>query len=511
MNLFRRRKPTRAVSALEGQMLGKYRVLEPLGRGGMARVYRAYHAHLDRYVAVKVLRGDLLDDDDFLDRFRREARAVAALRHPNIVQVFDYDVEDRISYMVLELLDGDSLKTRLHDYRMRGERMGLGEMVRILCQVLDGLSYAHAKGMVHRDVKPGNILLTKDGRAVLADFGIARIVGSASETVPGALLGTMSYIAPEQGLEGKSDARSDLYSLGVVLYEMLTGRTPFDADTPAAVLMKHAQDPLPLPREVDPSIPEPFERVVLKALAKDPDDRYADAEAMARALAEAAEEAAVELPARVSPPLSFTTPEAPSDSVAIFSGEEREQIRDAAFASGDTAATSKPQPASALDRLKAGEPLLEMGTAVLLAMGLFGVGNLAAFAVAVVVGFERVFQMGWPMELFLVSAGLAVVMHASGSPYLMIPLGTAFGNGFIFTYCTLTGNWRHWLFLWVFELWAIAGSVLTARWLDRRGRSPRLNRLIPLVMGPVALALSSLVVLAGTALSLANVVLGGAR
>jgi serine/threonine-protein kinase len=509
MNLFGRRKATRVVSALEGEMLGKYRVLEPLGRGGMARVYRAYHAQLDRYVALKVLRGDLLHDDDFFDRFRREARAVAALRHPNIVQVFDYDVEDRISYMVLELLDGDSLKTRLHDYRIRGERMALGEMVRILCQVLDGLSYAHAKGMVHRDVKPGNILLTKDGRAVVADFGIARIVGSASDTVPGALLGTMSYIAPEQGLKGKSDPRSDLYSLGVVLYEMVTGRTPFEADTPAAVLMKHAQDPLPLPRQLEPSIPEPFERVLLKAMAKDPDDRYADANAMARALIEAAEEAGVELPARVSPPLSFTTPEAPSDSVAVFSGEERDQLRDTAFASEETATTVESP--SALDRLRAGQPLFAPGTAVLLAMGLVAVGNLSAFAIAAVVGFERVFQMAWPMELFLLSAGLSVVMHAVGSSYLMIPLGILFGSGFIFTYCTVTGQWRHWLFLWVFQLWVIAGSVLAARWLDRRPRPRRLNRLIPLVIAPLALVLSSLLVLASTAVGLADAVSGFAR
>lgn len=510
MNLFGRRKPARVVSALEGQMLGKYRVLEPLGRGGMARVYRAYHAQLDRYVAVKVLRTDLLDDADFFDRFRREARAVAALRHPNIVQVFDYDVEDHISYMVLELLGGDSLKTRMHDHRIRGERIPLGEAVRILCQVLDGLRYAHARGMVHRDVKPGNILLTKDGRAVIADFGIARIVGADSDTVPGALLGTMSYMAPEQGLEGKSDARSDLYSLGVVLYEMLTQRTPFDADTPAAVLMKHAQDPLPLPRDVEPSIPEPFERVVLKALAKDPGDRYADARTMGQALLEAAREARIELPARVSAPLSFTTEDAPSDSVAVFSGEEREQIRDTAFTSEETATTV--EAASALDRLRAGDPLLEQSTALLLAMGLVALGNLATFTIAAVVGFETVFRMAWPMEFFLVSAGLALVMHASGSASLMIPLGILLGNGFIFTYCALTGNWRHWLFLWAFELLTIAGAVLTARWLNQRRRgSRRLNRLVPLLLAPLSLALSLLLVLGSTVMGLVNAVLGFVR
>ena len=238
-------------ASLEGQTLGKYRVMEPLGRGGMARVYRAYHPQLDRYVALKVLRSDLVDDEEFLTRFRREARAVAALRHPNIVQVFDSDVEGEIYYIVLELLEGDTLKTRLNDYRVRGERMPLGEMVRILLDVLDGLAYAHGEGMVHRDIKPANILLTRRGEAVVTDFGIAQMVGSTRHTASGAMMGTLNYMAPEQGLQGQSDVRSDVYSLGIVFYEMLTQRVPFDADTPLAVLMKHLNDPLPLPRKIE--------------------------------------------------------------------------------------------------------------------------------------------------------------------------------------------------------------------------------------------------------------------
>ena len=323
-------------ASLEGQTLGKYRVLEPLGRGGMARVYRAYHPQLDRYVAIKVLRSDLVEDEEFLTRFRREAQAVAALRHANIVQVYDFDVEDSLSYMVMELLEGDTLKARLSDYRLRGERMPLGDAVRILLDVLDGLAYAHSEGMIHRDVKPANILLTRRGQAVVSDFGIAQIVGSTHHTATGALMGTLSYMAPEQGLEGQSDARSDIYSLGIVLYEMLTQRTPYDADTPLAVLMKHLKGPLPLPRQVDPSVPEPFERVVLKALAKEPDDRYQSAEAMARALREAAEQSEVELPERISLPLSFKTAEAPSESVAVFSGTARGKIAESGFSAEDT-------------------------------------------------------------------------------------------------------------------------------------------------------------------------------
>src|SRR5512136_491427 len=263
-----------APQKLEGMNLGKYQLREQLGHGGMASVYRAYHPQLDRFVAIKVLRGELVDDPEFLTRFQREAKIVASLRHANIVQVYDADMQDDIYYMVMELLEGDTLKARLSDYRARGETMPLGEVVRVMLDVLDGLAYAHSEGMIHRDIKPANIMLTKRGQAVIGDFGIAQIVGTTRHTVSGAMMGTLSYMAPEQGLEGRSDTRSDLYSLGIVLYEMLTQHTPFDADTPLAVLMKHLNDPLPLPRKVDPSLPEPFERVVLKSLAKRPEDRY---------------------------------------------------------------------------------------------------------------------------------------------------------------------------------------------------------------------------------------------
>jgi len=252
--------------SLEGRTLGKYRVLEPLGRGGMARVYRAYHPHLDRYVAIKVMRADLMLDDatteseSWTSRFRREAQAVARLRHPHIVQVFDFDVDDGVYFMVMELLEGDTLKARLNQCRLRNECIKPGEAVRIVQDVLDGLSYAHAAGVIHRDIKPGNIMLTRSGQAVITDFGIAQIVGGTRHTLSGALMGTLNYMAPEQGLEGRSDARGDLYSLGIVLYEMLTLRTPFEADTPLAILLKHLHDPLLPPRQLNPHLPEPLER-----------------------------------------------------------------------------------------------------------------------------------------------------------------------------------------------------------------------------------------------------------
>jgi len=565
-----------ASSSLEGHTLGKYRVLEPLGRGGMARVYRAYHPQLDRYVAIKMLRSDLVEEEEFLARFRREAQAVAALRHPNIVQVYDFDVQDDVSYMVMELLEGDTLKMRLNDYRVRDEPMPWGEVVRILLDVLEGLAYAHSEDMVHRDIKPANILLTRRGQAVIADFGIAQIVGGTHHTAAGALMGTLNYMAPEQGLEGHSDARSDIYSLGIVFYEMLTRRTPFDADTPLAVLMKHLRDPLPLPRQINPAIPEPFERIVLKALAKEPDDRYQNAEEMTQALRQATGQAEIELPERISLPLSFTTPEDPSESVAVFSGTARERIADAQFAADDTDATlgqrlKAERAQQGRTRQEVGQELLSaiggfghlvvgsmaqalreavdltrsappeppptpptppvppefppgtprqakraarraaraarkvppgMTKAILGALGIVAAGNLAAVWVAGLTGKWTIFVFGWPVELFLTGLGLCVVMTTLRSIWMLIPVGLLLGNGVIFSYCSLTGNWRHWAFLWPLELLLIAGTILlTVRLARRKEYSRRLSRAMGWVLGLMALAWSLMVALMAVAVA----------
>ncbi len=492
--------------SLEGQNLGKYRVLEPLGRGGMARVYRAYHPQLDRYVAIKVLRSDLVEEEEFLARFKREARAVAALRHPNIVQVFDFDVQDGLYYMVMELLEGDTLATRLSDYRAQDERMPWGEVMRVLLDLLDGLAYAHSEGMIHRDVKPANILLTRHGQAVLTDFGIAQIVGGTRHTVSGALMGTLAYMAPEQGLEGRCDARSDLYSLGIVFYEMLLGEPPFDAETPLAILMKHLNDPLPLPRQRDPAIPEPLERVVLKALAKHPGDRYQSAGEMAEALWRAAEEADIKLPERVSLPLSFTTPAAPSESVAVLSGPARQRVRDAEFATGETDARlgqrlaaeaaegaagppSEPIAGGSRDRAArqgAWERLLAEVPAVgrqrreweiLSAVALLALGNLAALLVGSVTGWWGMWGRGWPFELLLVGLLLATIMAATRSIWLLIPTGIVLGNGYLMSFYALTGAWPLWAFLWPAEPLLIGGTVWYTIHLAGQGdRADRMAR-----------------------------------
>ena len=266
-----------------GKTIGHYQIIEHLGRGGMAEVYKAYQPALDRHVAVKILHPFVADDETFLARFEREARAVAALRHANIVRVYDFGHEDSTYYMVMEYVDGQTLKQRLNKFRADGQTMSPAETTKLITQVARALQHAHRRGLIHRDIKPANILLTSRGDAVLSDFGIARMVESTRYTMTG-IVGTPDYMSPEQGQGHEVDLRTDIYSLGIVLYECLTGRPPFTADTPLAVIFKHVQDPLPLPRGINPNISEAMERVVLKSLAKDPTDRFESAQEIAYAL-----------------------------------------------------------------------------------------------------------------------------------------------------------------------------------------------------------------------------------
>jgi tetratricopeptide (TPR) repeat protein/tRNA A-37 threonylcarbamoyl transferase component Bud32 len=268
---------------LTGKTLGKYRLIERLGRGGMAEVYRAYQPGLERDVAVKVMHSYLADDEGFVGRFKREARAVAALHHPHVVQVYDFDVEDDVYYMVMEYVGGETLKARLQRFHAEGRRMGPGRVVPIFRALCDALDYAHAEGCIHRDVKPANVLFDGE-RLVLTDFGLATIVGGKRLTVTGTIMGTPAYMSPEQSRGEPGGVVSDVYSLGVILYEMVTGRVPYDADTPLAIVMKHLNEPLPLPSRVASDVPPAVERVILKALAKAPEDRYQSAGALAGAL-----------------------------------------------------------------------------------------------------------------------------------------------------------------------------------------------------------------------------------
>src|ERR1041385_7355870 len=228
----------------------------------MAEVYRAYQGTLDRYVAIKVLHAFLADDPEFKSRFEREAQNIAKLKHPNIVQVydFDYDEEAESYYMVMELIDGSTLKDRLSAIMARGELLPIPEVIRIMRESASALAYAHSRNMIHRDVKPANLMLDHDNRVVLTDFGIAKIVTGAQFTASGGMVGTPAFMAPEQGLGEAGDERSDLYSLGVILFQLMTGQLPYDAETPLAIILKHLNAPIPSVRDINRALPEAIDQ-----------------------------------------------------------------------------------------------------------------------------------------------------------------------------------------------------------------------------------------------------------
>lgn len=270
---------------LIGQFLGHYHILEQLGKGGMAIVYKAYDTRLDRDVAIKMIRLDAFPSEHqkrLLERFKREAKVSASLSHPNIVKVLDYGEEDGTPFLVMDYLSGGTLKDRLR------KPLTWREAARMLAPIARALEYGHGQAgtIIHRDVKPSNILLTAGGIPMLSDFGIAKVLETEETlelTATGSGIGTPEYMAPEQAGKG-FDHRVDIYALGTVFYEMITGRKPFVADTPMAVMIKKNTDPLPLPTKFVSNLPVPVERILLKALAKNPVDRYKDMDGFATAL-----------------------------------------------------------------------------------------------------------------------------------------------------------------------------------------------------------------------------------
>jgi len=270
---------------LIGKSLGRYHILEQLGEGGMAVVYKAFDTRLEREVAVKVIRTEKLTLSTMgksLRRFSREAKALAQLNHTNIIPVIDYGEQNKTPFLVLGYISGGTLKERL-----KGKSIPWQEAAHFLAPIARALDYAHKQGIVHRDIKPANILITEDEQPMLTDFGIARILKSEETldlTGTGMGVGTPDYMAPEQGLGHKVDHRADIYALGIVFYEMVTGRKPFQADTPMAVVIKQIHDPLPRPTQFAPNIPGEVEQILLKALAKKPENRYANMGRFANAL-----------------------------------------------------------------------------------------------------------------------------------------------------------------------------------------------------------------------------------
>lgn len=259
-----------------GKMLDdRYEILELIGSGGMANVYKARCHRLNRLVAIKILKSDLADNADFRRRFHDESQAVAQLSHANIVSVYDVSTNPDREYIVMELIDGITLK----QYMERRGRMDWRESLHFITQIMRGLSHAHSRGIIHRDIKPQNIMVLRDGSVKVADFGIA-CLANQGQTLTQEALGSVHYISPEQARGDRIDARSDIYSAGVVLYEMLTGRLPFEGDSAVSVAIQHLSSVPLAPRDIDPSIPEPLELICMKAMNSDPNKRYASADAM---------------------------------------------------------------------------------------------------------------------------------------------------------------------------------------------------------------------------------------
>ena len=269
---------------LQGKVLGnRYQLIEKVGNGGMATVYRSKDIILNRYVAVKILRDEFTTDEEFIKRFNIEAQAAASLTHPNIVSVYDVGNEGNLYYIVMELVKGKTLKEII----VEDGTLGWKWSVKVAMQIASALEKAHRNNIVHRDIKPHNIIITEEGVAKVTDFGIAKAVSNSTITAFGTTIGSVHYFSPEHARGGVTDAKSDLYSLGVVMYEMVTGKVPFDSDTPVSVALKHMQEEPIAPIEINPSLPQSVNDIIMKAMKKDKDQRYASATEMLKDLEQA--------------------------------------------------------------------------------------------------------------------------------------------------------------------------------------------------------------------------------
>jgi serine/threonine protein kinase len=308
---------------LSGKQLGPYQIVSRLGIGGMATVFKAYQPRMDRNVALKVLPRHFSKNPEFIHRFSLEARLIAKLEHPHILPVYDFGESDGYTYLSMRLVRGGSLSNLL-------QKHGKLELTKINCiisQAGEALDYAHKAGVIHRDFKPSNVLIDKFDNCLLTDFGIAKLIEMTSHlTHTGGILGTPTYISPEQGSGELIDNRSDIYSLGVVLYQMVVGDVPYKADTPMAVIFKHIHDPLPLPRQKVPDLPEPVERVILKALAKNPDDRYSTAFDLVNALQGAIDQPTAPIQEVQEPDLDLEPTEVVRETISEPPEEPRPEI-----------------------------------------------------------------------------------------------------------------------------------------------------------------------------------------
>jgi len=393
---------------LTGQTFGPYQIISEIGHGGMATVYKAYQPSLNRYVALKVLPPGLAHNRELIVRFKREAENAAKLSHPHVVHVYDTGEDAGRHYIAMEYIDGGSLRDRLTV--LSGKPMEVTTALEITAQIADALDYAHRHGIVHRDIKPSNILLTADGRAVLSDLGISRAAEATQLTQTGASVGTPEYMSPEQAKGEEIDGRSDLYSLGIVLYEMLTGRVPFRADTPYAVIYKHLQERPTPPTTLNAAIPRKVAAIITRALEKDAKRRFRTANEMARALREALpgkgglfRKAAVpltEAPTTIAPTEPPAIPQPPAERV--MAGAQKA----ATAALGGLETVGRPLGRFLLRALLWTVKTLA-GLAVLLAVFLTIVALVASFGVSILL--ENVIS-NYPWNFSLLPAGQPTVL-----------------------------------------------------------------------------------------------------
>ncbi|MCA9924473.1 MAG: serine/threonine protein kinase, partial [Anaerolineales bacterium] len=266
---------------------GRYEIEELIGRGGMSSVYRAVDPNLKRHVAVKIIHPHLTDNAEFIQRFEQEAAAIAQLRHHNIVQVHDFNSESSVYYMVMEYIAGETLAQKLKALKNAQMHLPAADIITIMAKVCDAVNFAHERRMIHRDIKPANVMINLLGEPILMDFGIAKIIGGQSHTATGAAMGTAPYMSPEQVRGDKSDHRSDIYSLGIMLYELLSGAPPFHGESTFQIMLRHVNEPVPDIRQLDIGTPVALITILEKALAKEPEDRFQSAKEMGTALSTA--------------------------------------------------------------------------------------------------------------------------------------------------------------------------------------------------------------------------------
>lgn len=371
--------------SLVGQQIGQYKILSRIGQGGMAEVYKGIHLILNRHVAIKVLGRHLETDPKVTARFQREAQAVATLRHPNIVQIYDFGRHEGGYYMVMEYVEGTDLRVELEQRRREGAPFSPQQIVHVAEQLASALDYAHIEGVIHRDVKPGNVLLNTRGDAILSDFGLAMLRDRLSQVTMGHAFGTPEYIAPEQAMDSRAATpQSDIYSLGGILYEMITGELPFEADSAISLALKHINEEPPSLRGFVPDLPVAVENVVLKALAKEPQQRYHSGEALVAALRQAWSDEDVEETLVVASgrdqtpvPMPVSTPRPDGETPAV----EPEPSTSAPVAAGPVSPPPAPpddEPASPFWKRPWFLPVMIVCVLLGILLGLLAVRNRAA-------------------------------------------------------------------------------------------------------------------------------------